>query len=1269
LRRLLLLLFLFAASASAQTTVNGRVETGVSGAKPTTCSNGDQFNTIDTFQIFICGPSNTWVLQSGGGGGGGTPGVPFSSLQFNSGGAFAGASGITTPDGNSLVLRGTDPWADVTAFGAKNVGITVFPVTTATCSGGSTNCTLGSSQFNNSDGVAIVGAGATNTMGTPSAPSVIASLATTSTTPEASSFTGVNSPTGSTTTKYKIIARDQNGGLTLPSAATTYASGLATLGLNTLSLVSCSRSNTTVTCTTTGTQNLSPLAEVHMYGMTDAQFEGYFNVTTVNNAGNSFTISNTPMDTRLGATTSATGGTIAYFTSNKLTWTAVAGAWEYYICASRPADAGAYHIIGTTLPTGQTGGLYTISSFFDYGPTFSNINFQLPVYVTDSACTAGAATNDILSTTVTSGGGTTSIVLANAVNAAGVSGARIVYDAVPAIKAAIQSIGYTSPAFTGGTIYFPPSPNVGQNYGYPINSYFKVPDHIHFMQSGHLIINETMEIPSNVSWDGRMGSDGVAGFGISQGASVYCMLANPCIYGNDANNGLYENLNISQLDQFGGGTFANGSTIWLTDDAYTNSFRNVSFGNASSTNYTGKAIVARSTNSVGPTLYLDQVNFNIGPAFSQDASWAPVLYFPLALNSSQAEVTSSSTLRMQDSPMAFRGIEWDLAGGGYDAKIDGTHRQGPGMSPFFVVGNYSGTPGGPIEFRHILLDSEVQPVLADLQGTGGGAPRIEVTIKDSQSGNVDTGGIPPAISGAPPYATTFDHFVGTYIQGAGVETHDQNGFVSSVIKATSYFSCPELGTPPSGIPNFDLLYCDATNHAFKVNQNNSGAAGLSTYSVTPTPTDCVNWASSSGLQGDVTGKCVTVSITPTTGHCVTWASATTLGDSGVVGCPGGAGGMNTDMSNMANPTHASQSFIPGAVNTVAIGSQALPVTQVAIGTVANQAGTFDTTALTTNRSMKFPDAASTAVQNCAAVANQFLTQILQSTGACTTAQPTLTNVAAGTAGSGLYNFAAANIKLPAGAGFTSTINNNIGIDSSTGAVHLWTGAADSLSAAFSSAPAGTKCAQTTGTLGLLVEAAGACGTWSDASTQTGTNKTLSQEGTGNVITVVSPAWIVAAGCNNTTAAPTFTLGTIQVPTANCLTGTNVFAATLDYDDSISESAQFSIALPHTWVGNIDVDLKWLVTAGGGANAVKWTIATACSSDGSSFDTAFNAAQTVTTNVGANNIQTDSTQTSVTTTGCAVDNILNIKIGRDTTDTFTGTARLLGAKVIIRHTGK
>jgi len=149
----------------------------------------------------------------------------------------------------------------------------------------------------------------------------------------------------------------------------------------------------------------------------------------------------------------------------------------------------------------------------------------------------------------------------------------------------------------------------------------------------------------------------------------------------------------------------------------------------------------------------------------------------------------------------------------------------------------------------------------------------------------------------------------------------------------------------------------------------------------------------------------------------------------------------------------------------------------------------------------------------------------------------------------------------------------------------------------------------------------------------------------------------AALCNGSTPYPGFDLPASNPAVPTCLTGTNTQQATLDYADSANTFAEFSLMLPTGWVLGIDADLYWLVTASGGSNAVKWTVATGCEAVAESYDVAYNTAQTITTNVGSNNNLTKSSQTSITTTGCAAGEEMHLKVGRDTTDTFTGTARL------------
>lgn len=106
MRKCLIALLFLAAPAFAQTTVNGRVQTGLSSAKPATCNPGDQFNATDNFSIYMCGPANTWTQA----GGAGNPASPSGSLQGNNAGNFGSVAGssITFGTGAILLTAGAD---------------------------------------------------------------------------------------------------------------------------------------------------------------------------------------------------------------------------------------------------------------------------------------------------------------------------------------------------------------------------------------------------------------------------------------------------------------------------------------------------------------------------------------------------------------------------------------------------------------------------------------------------------------------------------------------------------------------------------------------------------------------------------------------------------------------------------------------------------------------------------------------------------------------------------------------------------------------------------------------------------------------------------------------------------------------------------------------------------------------------------------------------------------------------------------------------------
>src|SRR5882724_11818972 len=188
-----------------------------------------------------------------------------------------------------------------------------------------------------------------------------------------------------------------------------------------------------------------------------------------------------------------------------------------------------------------------------------------------------------------------------------------------------------------------------------------------------------------------------------------------------------------------------------------------------------------------------------------------------------------------------------------------------------------------------------------------------------------------------------------------------------------------------------------------------------------------------------------------------------------------------------------------------------------------------------------------------------------------------------------------------------------------------------------------------------------------ATTDTLTTKTMDAEPPGNPITLPFYVQIPAAGCNNVTATSNWDLPTTNAPTPTCLTGANTQQATADFDDTAARTMQTWFMLPPGWTGNVDVEIDWLVTAGGGSNTAKFTVATACSASGATFDPAFNTANTITSGtVGANNAMNITTQTAITMTGCSAGNVLHVKVGRDNTDTSTATVKVLNVAFTVRR---
>jgi len=191
-----------------------------------------------------------------------------------------------------------------------------------------------------------------------------------------------------------------------------------------------------------------------------------------------------------------------------------------------------------------------------------------------------------------------------------------------------------------------------------------------------------------------------------------------------------------------------------------------------------------------------------------------------------------------------------------------------------------------------------------------------------------------------------------------------------------------------------------------------------------------------------------------------------------------------------------------------------------------------------------------------------------------------------------------------------------------------------------------------------------------ATTDTFTNKTLDQEGTGNVVTTVFYIEWQAGSCVGAVATSNFDDSPLlPEPAANCVAGTNITSARLDFDDTADEGMQISFVLPTGWVGNIDFDFDWHGTAI--INEVVWALQTICVADGETLDPTFNTAQTVTdTAKGTANQMNRATISNVTTTGCAAGERMFLQPFRDANngaDDFVGDSRLVTARLTGRKT--
>lgn len=684
-----------------------------------------------------------------GGGGGGTipPGGINGNLQFNNAGTtFGGATGLTTPDGNQLYIKGPAPWADVTAFNARPYYFFGLSANNAAITTGTTSLTLTDPGFKNGDGITIWGAGPTWN-GSSGAPPVPSTPVITPSIAAGGTMSGIvkTAANAASSYNYRLVGRDKFGGLTVASSAGTTAVGYSTLGLYTNTITTCSRSSATVTCNTSAANNLVIGSLVHIHGGSSADFTGWYTVSTVP-SNTQFTIANTVIDTGgLGSTindsSTNTGGTVAYYVSNHLTWAYNATIWEYYVCTQRPGDAN-YHLIGVTKPSVNG---WQDTQFDDFGSPFMDSQ-SYPKYVekatdtpnsNDAICTSVLSVPDPLTTIIASGAGTGTLTLAAAASNT-VSSQTALYDAGPNIIAAANTIRPGGTTSAVGNLFFPPAGNGIQQWFYVINSYTVIPNGVNMILSAGIYTNETIEFSSNYEVYGNWAANNTPQFGfdpVSTGIQTPGT-ANPLIYTNGVGAFNYLALAVNTT---------NGGTGIISDNGgqYVMSHGSINTGGGSS-DYISMNIVARSQGSGGNNYHYDYTVFSGGPDQIIDKTWTPLIYMPPNQNGSGGLFNNQGfNMNFFKSFFNRRGMEEELAGGNGGQKIfDNVYRQG-GITPLLSVGNSVGQIGGYYYFHNIIQDTESAGTLSQW----GSTSVIQVDASGLENSAADTNGTPPPFTG------------------------------------------------------------------------------------------------------------------------------------------------------------------------------------------------------------------------------------------------------------------------------------------------------------------------------------------------------------------------------------------------------------------------------------------------------------------------------------------------------------------------------------------
>lgn len=621
----------------------------------------------------------------------------------------------------NVSFKGPSPYVDITAFGARAGNVNLAPFTsgiTANCTSGSNQVTISSaSTFVNGDGVVLYGCGAPHSLATPSISSVAPAIALIGT---GTGLVSTTVPAGTTTYNYSVVWRNRAGGLTAASPVLSTTTGVQALGKGTVNITSLSAVNDVVTVTTSAAHGFAPgcnfgsCGKVFINsnnGLTDSSFYGWYPVTGASDSTH-FTYTRGQLDTRNGASTSATGGSASWWYANRITLSSEANGWEAYVYSDR-ANPGTFALIGVSKPQG----INTDLTWDDFGSPMMD-GFTAPAFVPTTL--PSVASSNPLVTTIVSGAGTTTLTLATAAGST-LTGTGIRLDAAPGILAAA-----TSASASTGTLFIPPA----STGFFVVNSFLDLTAlNISISQAGALYLNDT--IATRANWYG----DRSPQFGSQNQAGAW--QGNPIVFVNTANPGVYnsqrfatvlQGISLSSVNAGG-----NNALLALYEGGFNMAFIGNSFATATGNNdYMGIGLYLRGNLGQSATnVIMDRNLFSSGnPGAGADGSITPLFYCNLC---GQGQVRSQYNLHRTNQLHVISG-SWNIE----HSYING------GFGPLWVVNAVNGN-GLSLTMSMITLDTFAHPCVANFGNTFS----IQFPFGVCSTASTGPAGFSPSITGFP----------------------------------------------------------------------------------------------------------------------------------------------------------------------------------------------------------------------------------------------------------------------------------------------------------------------------------------------------------------------------------------------------------------------------------------------------------------------------------------------------------------------------------------